>query len=280
MKKYTLKHYRIKYKSVFILIIIFCLIFSGCVKLEPNPSNSVRTSSDVIREIVSQYSKDGTFNEDTDALFDELYSLDERKADLWRNITDYWDYANHDMPINDYVLPDGLSNDHSFAIVVLGFELNPDGSMQDELIGRLETALNCSEKYPEAFIVCTGGGTAANNKSATEAGQMAAWLKDKGIDERRIIIEDKSMSTIDNARYTFRILSESYPEVCCIAIVSSSYHIPWGALLFEAVFQKIFYENGGNEMHVVSNAAYPFINERYAPYVLQYQSSQLMQLID
>ena len=142
-------------------------------------------------------------------------------------------------------------------MVVLGFQLNPDGSMKDELIERLKVALASADKYPNAFIVCTGGGTAGENASATEAGKMAEWLIDNGVDPRRVIVEDRSLTTAQNAVFTYQILTEQYPQVKQLAIVSSDYHIATGALLFgaEAVLQA---EEAGREtMAVVSDAAYP-----------------------
>ena len=45
----------------------------------------------------------------------------------------YGDYVNTDMNVN----VDGLPNDDSLCITVLGFALNDDGTMKDELVGRL-----------------------------------------------------------------------------------------------------------------------------------------------
>ena len=60
------------------------------------------------------------------------------------------------------------------ALVILGQRLKADGSMKDELIRRLKVGLDVSEQYPNAYVVCTGGGTAKENKEVTEAGQMGA----------------------------------------------------------------------------------------------------------
>ena len=49
---------------------------------------------------------------------------------------DYWSYANNEMILYPDVLPEGLPKDDSLCIVVLGYELAPDGSMKKELIGR------------------------------------------------------------------------------------------------------------------------------------------------
>ena len=58
-------------------------------------------------------------------------------------------------------------------MVVLGYQLNADGTMRDELLERLRVAKASAEKYPNAYIVCTGGPTAYEDKTVTEAGRMA-----------------------------------------------------------------------------------------------------------
>ena len=49
-----------------------------------------------------------------------------------------------------------------------------------------------------------------------------------------MIVEDKSITTAQNAIYTYQILQESYPQVKQVAILSSDYHIATGTLLFDA----------------------------------------------
>ena len=77
-----------------------------------------------------------------------LKEHDPRLGETWGGIMDYWDYANSELQVNTDKLPDDLPDDDSLCIVVLGFELNDDGSMQDELIGRLNVAMKCAEQYP------------------------------------------------------------------------------------------------------------------------------------
>lgn len=148
-------------------------------------------------------------------------------------------------------LPDGFPEDDSLCLVGLGFQLNPDGTMRDELVERLKVMLSASEKYPNAIIVCTGGGTAADDPTATEAGRMAEWLEAQGVDPSRLIVEDRSLTMAQNAIYTFDILTERYPQVRQIAIISSDYHIATGTLLFgtEAILRD-------SDIEVVSNAAW------------------------
>ena len=80
---------------------------------------------------------------------------------------------------------------------------------------------------------------------------MAEWLEAQGVDPSRLIVEDCSLTTAQNAIYTFDILTERYPQVRQIAIISSDYHIATGTLLFgaEAILRD-------SDIEVVSNAAW------------------------
>lgn len=171
---------------------------------------------------------------DLDRLNQELAQIDETLAAQWKQIMDFWCWTSRNMDCNETDLPDSLPEDNSLCIVVLGYGLKSNGAMRSELVGRLRTALAAAEKYPNAYIACTGGGTAQNKRSVTEAGQMADWLLDQGIDGSRIIIENESISTVQNAQFTCRILHEEYPQVQHLAVITSDYHLARGALLFQA----------------------------------------------
>ena len=186
---------------------------------------------------------------------EQLNALDPALGALWGKIMPLWSEVNSGLVIHDGVLPDGLPEDESLCIVVLGFQLHPDGSMADELRGRCETALRCAEKYSKALIAVTGGGTAWQNPNATEAGVMAAWLTEHGVDASRILVEDESRTTADNAVFTSALLRERHPEVKSLAIVTSDYHMPLGVLLFQEQALLAEYETGTLPFSVVSNAA-------------------------
>ena len=190
------------------------------------------------------------------ALMEELKEKSPGLGTLWERIMEYWFYTNNEMEIYPEVLPDGLPEDDRLCIVVLGFQLESDGSMAQELIGRCQVALDSAKKYPNAYVAVTGGGTATVNTAATEAGAMAAWFREQGLDEKRLIIEDASLTTDQNAKFTGAILMEQYPQVQSLAIVSSDYHIPLGSMMFQefALLQEA--ESGRMPFAVISNAAY------------------------
>ena len=216
-----------------------------------------RDSREIIEELVVDY---GSYGREAEgyikALLKELRSVDADAADRWERIMTVWKSANTDLSIHEGVLPDGLPDTNELCIVVLGFQLQPDGTMRDELIERLKVAKRSAEKYPHALIVCTGGGTASEDKTATEAGRMAQWLIENGVAPERVIAEDRSLTTAQNAIFTYNILAEKYPQVNTLAIVSSDYHIATGTLLFEAEAILRAEQAGDETMRVVSNAAW------------------------
>ena len=214
-------------------------------------------TADYVRQIINyyRYYQDDA-ETDIDCLIYELSEIDLNQAQAWASITDYWSYANEEMILYPGILPDGLPKDNSLCIVVLGYELADDGSMKKELRGRLETALASAEKYPNSYIVCTGGGTADKNKTVTEAGVMAQWLIEHGVAAERIITEKKSYSTVQNAKYTYEILSQNYPQVTHLALVTSDYHLPRASLLFHAQATLAALGDGVPLLSVAANAAY------------------------
>ncbi|MBQ6722873.1 MAG: YdcF family protein [Clostridia bacterium] len=230
----------------------------------------------VVEELVVYYGTYGAEAEQkTSELLDDLHKADPAAEAKWKKIMNLWKTINTDPEIHEGILPDGLPETDELCLVVLGFQLNPDGSMKDELIERLKVAKASAEKYPHALIVCTGGGTAAENPDVTEAGRMADWLIANGIDAQRVIVEDQSLTTAQNAIFTWKILTEQYPQVKQLAIVSSDYHIATGTLLFnaEAILQA---EDAGKEiMPVVSNAAWHAPSGTLSP---MFQAGALIEL--
>ena len=241
----------IRFLCVFVLLAFACI----CSGFTQEKAKTDRQA--IIEEMVVDYGSYGSgADERIAALLEELQAVDADAAERWESIMTLWKTVNTELTINENVLPDGLPDTDELCIVALGFQLNPDGSMRDELIERLKVVLNSAEKYPNALIVCTGGGTALENEGATEAGKMAEWLIENGIAEKRIIVEDKSLTTAQNAIYSYDILTEQYPQVKQLVIVSSDYHIATGTLLFEAEAALRADKAGSEDMHVVSNGAW------------------------
>ena len=256
--------------AMFLVLLTVCLC-SGCGQKEAK-----RDRREIIEELAVDYGSYGEEAEERIAyLLKELRAVDADAADRWDKIMGLWKTVNTDLTIHENQLPDGLSDTDELCLVVLGFQLEPDGTMRRELIERLGVALRCAEKYPNALIVCTGGGTAAENEAATEAGKMAEWLAENAVAKERIIVEDKSVTTAQNAIFTYDILTERYPQVKQLVIVSSDYHIATGTLLFEAEAILRAEKAGGEAMEVVSNAAWKAPSGSLSP---MFQAGALIEL--
>ena len=225
------------------MVLILCL-FAWTAAFADAEGENRDPGQPLIERIVVTYAASG--ERDVEALA-ELAAVNPGSGEKWTRIMDLWEAP---VTVNEK-LPEDLPGDDSLCLVGLGFQLNPDGTMRDELVERLKVMLAALEKYPNALIVCTGGGTAAEDPTATEAGRMAEWLEAQGVDPARLIVEDHSLTTAQNAMYTFDILEERYPQVKQIAIISSDYHIATGVLLFgaEAILRD-------SDINIVSNAAW------------------------
>ncbi|ENM5743026.1 ElyC/SanA/YdcF family protein [Vibrio metoecus] len=114
------------------------------------------------------------------------------------------------------------------AIVTLGYALNPDGSMHEILIKRLETTLAMAKANPDAVIILTGG-VPQNHK--TEGKLMADWLVEHGVSATRIIEENYATSTVDNALFSSYALARH--GIKHATIISSASHVRRGQTLFE-----------------------------------------------
>ena len=185
-------------------------------------------------------------------LLQELEAISPEKAQRWQAIMDSWLWTETELNLRSSLLPEGLPDDNSLCIVVLGYELSPLGQMQPELRGRVEVALNAARQYPNAYIMVTGGATAATNKTVTEASRMAAYFLENGIAEERIIQETKSYSTEANAINCLNILSRDYPQVKHLVLITSDYHIQYSYVLFAAQQQL----NHGGSSDLVGAACY------------------------
>ena len=254
--------------AAFFLILVLLIICAA--------NGETTKATDIITEMVTLYGNNGSAAEaDVEKLLAKLEDADVDAAIRWQSIMNLWKRINTEWVVYQDVLPDGLPETDELCIVALGFQLYADGRMKPELVERLQVVLRCAEKYPNALILCTGGPTASNAPSITEAGKMGEWLRKRGIAKERLILEKESKTTAENAIYSCRILQEKYPQVKQLVIVSSDYHIATGTLLFEAEAILASEAAGQPMMQVVSNAAYKAPRGSLS---MKFQASALIEL--
>lgn len=109
----------------------------------------------------------------------------------------------------------------NLVAIVLGNRLNDDGTITKIQEDRLKMALEIEELFkPDYFIL--SGGVANPNAIISEAKAMYDYLVNAGVDKEKLIMEDKSMSTVDNAKFSIPIAKQL--DAKTIIICSSLYH--------------------------------------------------------
>lgn len=131
----------------------------------------------------------------------------------------------------DIVYPGKLSAD---AIVLLGGgihsearDLTGTGSPSSGMMSRLVTAVRVQRMTGLPMIISGG---AAYSGTRTEAPVVARIAADLGVPSEKIIIEEKSRDTFENARYTAAICKQQ--RIRKIILVTSAFHMKRSLLLF------------------------------------------------
>lgn len=193
-------------------------------------------------------------SEKIESCLDALEAESPAEGALWRRILSDWARLNEAGFEDHRVLPDDLPQDDSLCIVVFGYGLGADGSIQPELEDRLYVALNAARQYPDAYVAVTGGQT-SEVAGVTEGGQMAAWLRAQGVAESRLIVEDQALSTTQNAANTYKLLTSAYPQVKTLAVVTSDYHVACAGVLLQIWSDYQSQVNGAPALNVAAGAS-------------------------
>jgi uncharacterized SAM-binding protein YcdF (DUF218 family) len=119
-----------------------------------------------------------------------------------------------------YTAPKNLPEGKDATLVVLGartFGTEPGGVLK----GRLLTAAETLKENPDMKCIVTGG--KGEDEEFSEAFVSKEFLKNNGIEEDRIFLEDKSTSTKENISYSLEIAKkENLSEV--FLVCTDPYH--------------------------------------------------------
>ena len=92
-------------------------------------------------------------------------------------------------------------------LVVLGAQVNRTSEPSRVLRYRLEAARAYLQAHPRARAVVSGG--QGPNEPCSEAQAMAAWLQRHGVEPHRVLLEDRSTTTVENLAFSHRIIAEA-----------------------------------------------------------------------
>lgn len=138
----------------------------------------------------------------------------------------------------DFKIPENPQGD---VIILLGggvYDKVPDlsgvGAPTEEMIGRLVTAVRLQKKLNLPIIV--SGGAVFKGRKA-EAPIAKRFIVDLGVPANKVIIEDKSRDTIENAKYANEICKKiGYRKPI---LVTSAYHMKRSVMSFEKAGMKV-----------------------------------------
>ncbi len=88
---------------------------------------------------------------------------------------------------------------------------------------RVDKAIEVYRKDPTPPVLVPSGGK-GDDESISEAEAMARYLRVKGIPEDKILLEDRSTTTMENIKYSQELI-ESRPGRHYTALVTNNYHV-------------------------------------------------------
>jgi len=118
------------------------------------------------------------------------------------------------------ILLGGISFNYDNAdyLIVLGSGL-VNNKETKTMIDRIDKAVSYLNKNPNCKVLVSGGIT--SNNTVSEASVMKRLLIERNIDENRIIVEDKSTTTIENMLFSKSLIDINKKIVVC----SNNYHV-------------------------------------------------------
>ncbi|MBE5792955.1 MAG: YdcF family protein [Clostridia bacterium] len=104
-------------------------------------------------------------------------------------------------------------------IIVLGAKVNgtqPSGALRN----RIDVASEYLHENPETLVIASGG--QGPDEGISEAECILRGLTQRGIDEDRVLMEDKSTSTLENLTYSLSLVEKEAPS---IGLVTNNFHV-------------------------------------------------------
>ena len=127
------------------------------------------------------------------------------------------------LPGNEFNAGEGDARGREY-ILVLGARVREDGASR-VLRYRLERAVHFLKEHPETTAIVSGG--RGSDEPCTEAEAMRDYNHKNGIDGARILLEDRSVNTSQNIRFSADVIRErgDLVEQADVGIVTSNFHM-------------------------------------------------------
>lgn len=115
------------------------------------------------------------------------------------------------------------------AVIVLGCRVSANGNPSLMLSRRIEAAYGYLSDDPDLICIAAGGQGA--DEPFSEAQVIRDKLVEMGIEEQRILLEDKSVNTRENIELSLELLSENGIDTKSMTIVTDGFHQLRAALI-------------------------------------------------
>lgn len=108
-------------------------------------------------------------------------------------------------------------------VIVLGARVKGT-TVTKSLRKRLDKALEYVEKDDNTVLVLSGG--QGSGEDVSEAQAMYDYLVEKGADKSRLLLEDKSTSTVENIKYSMKIIEEDSGNADVkVGFITNNFHV-------------------------------------------------------
>ena len=118
-------------------------------------------------------------------------------------------------------------------VIVLGCKIRPDGTLYPLIRARVDRAIRflraqAAATGKRAVLVPSGG--KGEDEPISEADAMARYMREQGIPEEQILVENRSRTTVENLQFS-RQLIERRRKGNKVAFSTSNYHVYRGGIL-------------------------------------------------
>ncbi len=142
-------------------------------------------------------------------------------------------------PLEDRFPPPQVMPEHVDGIIILGGVFHPELSLKrnqpsgNASFERITTLMELARRYPNARLLFTGGSASILDNPLKEAPVAENFLYRVGFDTSRVIFEDESRNTRENALFSQRAMAPLAGETWLL--VTSARHMPRSMGTFRAV---------------------------------------------
>ncbi len=153
-------------------------------------------------------------------------------------------------------------------VIILGCRIRNDGTLTNLLKSRVDKALEFRNKQLEAThkdVVFIPSGGKGNDEVISESLAMKNYLVEKGIKEKNILLEDKSKNTLENFKYSSKVI-KSNNKNAKVMFATNKYHVFRAGILATSLDLTVEGIGSNTKMYYLINA---FIREFIATIVCE-----------